>query len=60
MINLKHFIKSLKISWFRRLILDSDNPWIHLFTNTVAPIETIAQKGNLRIQQLAQNSGNKF
>ena len=60
MINLKQFIKSLKISWFRRLITDSDNPWIHLFTSTIAPIETITQMGNLRIEQLAQNCGNKF
>ena len=60
MINITNFIKSLKISWFRRLVNNSDNPWNYLFKNSVAPIDTISQQGNFKIKQLAQNSKNKF
>ena len=65
MINITNFIKSRgseKISWFRTLVNNSDNPWIYLLKKSVAPIDidTISQLRNFKIKQLPQNSKNKF
>ena len=53
-------MKSLKISWFRRLVNNLDNPWIYLFKHSIAPVETVIQLGNLKIQHLARITKNKF
>ena len=58
MIDIRNFIKSLKISWI--LVNNSYSPWIYHFTNSIASVDTLSQLGNLRIRNLAQNTRNKF
>ena len=60
MLDIKNFIKSLKISWFRRLIENTDNPWIYPFRTTIAPVYSLYELGDLNIISLARNSKNEF
>ena len=47
MIDINFFIKSLKISWFQRLVNNNDNPLIYLFKHSIAPVDTITQLGSM-------------
>ena len=60
MLDIKNFIKSLKISWFKRLIDSNDNPWIHLFKNTISPIHSLYELGDLNIISIIQTTNNEF
>ena len=35
MVNIEHFINAIKISWIRRLIMSSNQPWANLFEDTI-------------------------
>ena len=59
MLDITNFIKSLKISWFRRLI-NSESPWMNLFRNTIAPISSLYELGNLNIKSIAHKCKNEF
>ena len=60
MLDINNFIKSLKISWFRRLLENNDSPWAHLFTNTITPVNALFELGNLNTLSAANKTSNKF
>ena len=54
MLDIANFIKSLKISWFRRLFKNLDSPWMNLFRSSLYEL------GNLNNKSIAHESNNKF
>ena len=60
MLDIKHVIKSLKISWFRRLVDNTDNPWIYLFKNTISPVHCLYELGDLNIISLVQTTNKRI
>jgi hypothetical protein len=47
MVDILKFIKSLKITWLKRLINNSESPWVSLFENTICPLEKLFKTGPL-------------
>ena len=60
MIDVDAFIKSLKISWIKKLIASHNEPWAILFQTTITKISNLINLGPLYIDQLAKNITNPF
>ena len=59
MVHLEYFIKSLKVSWIRR-ILKSNRPWVYLFEAEVCPVQRIATFGSIWCDKMARKTKNDF
>ena len=60
MVDLDLFIKSLKITWIRRLIASDDKPWSTLFNSSITSISDILHFGSLKIKSIISNIKNPF
>ena len=60
MIDIRNFIKSLKITWVRRLFNTPDNLWVKLFNGLYFNPENLITKGSNWIQLYNININNKF
>jgi len=60
MINLEYFIKSLKITWLRRLIQNENSPWYVLFEKAICPVSQFVKFGSLWSKVLKENVTNPF
>ena len=60
MIDIRNFIKSLKITWVRRIFNTPDNLWVKLFHGLYFNPENLITKGSNWIQLYNQNISNRF
>ena len=61
MTDISTFIKSLKLTWFRRILQNSDNVWIDIFCKICqCNIESICQFGIKYLQSRAKRITNPF
>ena len=60
MINLKHFIKSLKLTWLRRIYVNVDAPWIKLAISNTGPRNKLLFMGPQWSYKCAGNTTNIF
>ena len=60
MTNLKHFIKSLKLTWLRRIYVNVDAPWIKLAISNTGPRNKLLFMGPQWSYKCAGNTTNIF
>ena len=61
MVNITTFIKSLKVTWIRRIIKSNSNtPWVKLFEHTVTKLTNIIYFGVLFLVEQLINIDNPF
>ena len=60
MVNLEKFIKSLKVTWMRRLLSNQETPWKNLFEASILPIRNLTIFGSNYLIKNAKNIQNHF
>ena len=61
MIDLRSFIKGLKISWLKRLYwANVDSPWAHLVKQNLPPVEEMVAFGSIKLKNIKSNVQNVF
>ena len=60
MINITHFISALKITWVRRLYVNTETPWASLAKHYLGMINKMLLLGSKYAESLAKQSYNKF
>ena len=57
---MENFIKSLKITWIRRLIKSSKNPWNTFFNDNICQISKLSSFGTHFLKKTINSTKNKF
>ena len=60
MINLIHFINSLKITWIRRMLQATDKPWLNLFESVITKVANLTELGHHYLKKLVAKLKNHF
>ena len=61
MIDLRSFMKGLKISWLERLYwANVDSPWAHLAKQNFPPVEEMVAFGSIKLKNIKSNVQNVF
>ena len=58
--NIKHLIHSTKTSWVRRLLTQSEIPWVNLFTSPICTTEKFTKFGTAILSQIYKKVNNPF
>ena len=55
MVNIEEFVKSLKPTWVKRILLENDSQWCQLFMTTLGSVKNLLLKGEMVYYYLEQN-----
>ena len=60
MINLDFFVKAMKSTWIKRLVLSQDSPWATLFQNQCCPIKTLLDSSPIGVYTTVSKAKKQF
>ena len=60
MLNIEYFIKSLKVTWFKRLLQTDNSPWVQIFENTISMRKNLFEFGAIKTEKLIESCQNNF
>ena len=58
--NISHLIHSTKTAWVRRLLTQSEIPWVNLFTSTICTTEKVTKFGPAILSEIYKKVNNPF